>query len=137
MFEMQDFSLPDVFLKAKEVTAIGTTRSCQHNVLSCAMPIPEQQRLYTQISSQLLAIGAQYFSELPEGASSLHMKRKNGKVQVQVYEKYGKLIGTVRNDSSSIAFRTALENAFAKIEFPDPNGVVATFPEPTNVRRIK
>jgi hypothetical protein len=88
------------------------------------MPTPEQQRLYSQLSGQLQAIGIRYRKELPAGATSLLLKNNGGKIRVEVYEG-SKVIGLVPNESTSAGFRTALETNFANAVSPDPDGVVA------------
>ena len=85
------------------------------------MPTPEQQREYTKLSGQLMAIGQRYRRELPEGAVSLALTVNDGKVLVQVYDRVGKPVGIIPNEKTSAAFRSDLERAFAKGTLPDEN----------------
>jgi hypothetical protein len=89
------------------------------------MPTPEQQRLYTELSGLLQAFGMRYRNELPSGATSLQMKVISGNVSVDVYDRHGKIIGTVPNEKTSTTFRTDLQQTFADKISPDPDGVVA------------
>jgi hypothetical protein len=57
--------------------------------------------------------------ELPSGATSLSLTVPNGKVVVDVYDRMGKLIGTVPNETTSITLRSELEISFATATLPD------------------
>jgi hypothetical protein len=52
------------------------------------------------------------------------LTNRGGKVRVGVYDAGGKMVGIVPNDRTSFAFRRALK-AFANVESPDSDGVVA------------
>jgi len=85
------------------------------------MPTPEQQREYTRLSRQLQAIGHRYLKELPNGAASLSLTVANGIVTVDVYDRMGKQLGTVPNESTSGSLRSDLETAFKHATmFEDP-----------------
>jgi hypothetical protein len=92
-------------------------------MLRSGMPTPAQQKEYWRLSDILIAIGQRYYRELPNGAASLALTNE-GKVSVDVYDKQGKVIGTIPNDTTSSAFRTDLERAFARITLPDENLIV-------------
>jgi hypothetical protein len=83
------------------------------------MPSPEQQREYTRLSSQLQRIGLRHMKELPAGAISLSLTITDGKVAVDVYDRMGKKIGTVPNETSSSTLRSELESAFERATLPD------------------
>src|SRR5260221_7487915 len=99
------------------------------------MPTPEQQKEYARLSGLLQVIGMRNIKELPSGSTSLLMKVNDGMVTVEAYDQKGKLIGTVPNEKTSSAFRTALQSAFEHTVSPDPDGVVAIIASPT-VRSI-
>jgi hypothetical protein len=98
------------------------------------MPTPEQQREYTRLSGLLQEIGMRYMKELPNGSTSLLMKVNDGKVLVEAFDQNGKLIGTVPNEKTSSAFRTALQSTFEHTISPDPDGVGAIISNPMTVR---
>ena len=100
------------------------------------MPTPEQQREYSRLSGLLQAIGMRYYKELPSDSTSLLMKVENGKVLVEVYDRVGKFIGAVPNETTSSAFRAALEDTFARTISPDPDGIVAIISNPTSVETV-
>jgi hypothetical protein len=83
------------------------------------MPTPEKQREYTRLSGLLMAIGHRHYKELPEGTTSLSLRLGFGKIVVEVYDKLGKLIGTLPNQTTSSALRSDLERAFAAETFSD------------------
>lgn len=89
------------------------------------MPTPEQQKAYTKLPGQLQAIGLRYKAELPSGSTSLLMTLEGGNVRVEVYDRLGKIIGTVPNEKTSHAFRSALQSTFEHTVSPDPDGVIA------------
>ena len=92
---------------------------------------PEQQRLYIELSGQLQTIGMHYYRELPSGSTSLLMNVNKGEVLVQVYDRQGKLIGTVPNEKTSAALRADLQKTFSDSVSPDPHGVIALISVPT------
>jgi hypothetical protein len=102
------------------VASVGRTVGWATNV-----PTPEQQQRYTQLSDLLQAFGIRYRNELPNGATSLLMKAINGNASVEVYDRLGKMIGTVPNQDTSATFRTHLQQLFGHTVSPDPDGVVA------------
>ncbi len=83
------------------------------------MPTPEQQREYIRLSSQLQKIGLRHMKELPPGSTSLSLTVSSGKVSVDVYDRMGKKIGTVPNETTSSTLRSELESAFARAALPD------------------
>jgi hypothetical protein len=88
-------------------------------------PPPERQKEYAKLSGQLQAIGLNYKTELPSGATSLLMKVNDGKVSVEVYDRMGKKIGDLPNDKTSTALRDALQSTFQYAISPDHDGVIA------------
>ncbi len=68
----------------------------------------------------LMAIGQRHYRELPKGTVSLSLMLNPGsKIIVEAYDKLGKLIGTVPNDTTSMVFASDLERAFGKETFTD------------------
>jgi hypothetical protein len=90
----------------------------------CAVPTPEQQRLYTNLAGKLQALGVLYSKELPTGTTSLLLVLDEGKVSVDAYDRSGQKIGTVPDATTSVAFRAALQNTFGRVTPPDP--IIAT-----------
>jgi hypothetical protein len=89
------------------------------------VPSPEQQKEYTQLSSQLQTIGLLYKMELPSGATSLLMKVNDNKVRVEVYDGIGKKIGDIPDNRTSSALRDALQQTFQSAVSPDHDGIIA------------
>ena len=84
------------------------------------MPTPEQQREYTRLSGLLMAIGQTHYRDLPKGTVSLSLTLITGSKRiVECHDAAGKLIGTVPNDTTSPAFVSDLEHAFAEETFSD------------------
>lgn len=88
-------------------------------------PPPQRQSEYQKLSGWLQAIGMQFKSELPNGATSLLMKVVNGKVLVEVYDGMGKKIGDIPNEKTSSELRNTLQHTFQSTVSPDHDGVVA------------
>jgi hypothetical protein len=89
------------------------------------VPPPERQKEYARFSGRLQTIGQRYKAELPDGATSLLMKMKDGRVMVEVYDNMGKEIADLPDDRTSSALRAALQNTFQHAISPDHDGVVA------------
>lgn len=83
------------------------------------MPAPEKQREYLRLSGLLQAMGLRHVRELPKGTVSLSLTLPASKITVEVYDKLGKQIGTVPNETTSSVFRSDLERAFADETFLD------------------
>jgi hypothetical protein len=113
-----------------------TIASTEGKVVMFGMPTPAQQREYTRLSGLLQAIGRRFYTELPGGSTSLLMKVENGRVLLEGYDHYGKLLGTVPNEKTSGAFRVALAGSFAGAISPDPDGVVAIISNPAAVKAL-
>jgi hypothetical protein len=96
------------------------------------MPTPEQQKEYTRLSAQLQSIGQRHFKELPHASASLVLTVTDGKVLVEAYDRLGKKLGDIPNETTSSAFRSDLESAFAQVTLPDEN-VVAMVSNPMRV----
>jgi hypothetical protein len=88
------------------------------------MPTPEQQREYTRLSGLLMAIGQRHYKELPKGTVSLSLTLGGSKIVVEAYDKLGKQIGTVPNETTSSVLRSDLELTFTKETFSDDAIVV-------------
>jgi hypothetical protein len=100
------------------------------------MPTPEQQREYTRLSGLLMAIGQTHYRDLPKGTVSLSLTLITGsKRVVECKDAAGKLIGTVPNDTTSPAFVSDLEHAFAEETFSD-DSIIAIVSNPMNVRGV-
>jgi hypothetical protein len=96
------------------------------------MPTPAQQREYSRLSGLLMAIGQRHYSELPKGTVSLSLALTGGKILVEAYDKLGKQIGTVPNETTSSLFASELERAFRKETFPD-DSIIAIVANPVIV----
>ena len=113
--------------------APGNLRKITAAEPACAMlfdmPTPEQQREYTRLSAQLQSIGQRYFKELPHASVSLVLTVNDGKVLVEAYDRLGKKVGDIPNPTTSSAFLSELESAFAQVTLPDEN-VIAMVSNP-------
>ena len=65
-----------------------------------------------------VAVAERHSKELPNGTVSLSLMC-GIKPIVEAYDVAGKPIGTIPNDTTSSAFRSDLEGAFAREKFPD------------------
>jgi hypothetical protein len=81
------------------------------------MPTPEQQREYTRLSGMLMTIGQRHYKELPEGTTSLSLTLPASKIVVEAFDKLGKSIGTVPNETTSSVFASDLQRAFGRETF--------------------
>ena len=88
-------------------------------------PPPQRQNEYKKLSGWLQAIGMQFKAELPSGTTSLLMKVVNGNVLVEVYDRMGKKIGDVPNETTSPELRNTLQHTFQSHVPPDHDGIIA------------
>lgn len=88
------------------------------------MPTPAQQQEYCRLSDILIAIVRNHLREIPKGAVSLALTNDGHPVTVEAYDRVGKVIGTIPNESTLPAFRAELESAFGRVKLPDENLIV-------------
>jgi hypothetical protein len=88
------------------------------------MPTPAQQQEYYRLSDILITIVRNHLREVPKGAVSLALTNDGHPVTVEAYDRLGKVIGIIPNDSTSPAFRAELETAFGSVKLPDENLIV-------------
>jgi len=88
------------------------------------MPTPVQQQEYYRLSNILIAIVRNHLREIPESAVSLALTNDSHPVIVEAFDRLGKVVGTIPNDSTSPAFRAELETAFGSVKLPDENLIV-------------
>jgi hypothetical protein len=89
------------------------------------VPPPERQSEYARLSAELQAIGIRFRPELPCSAASLLMTVRDRVISVGVYDRSGKQIAVIPDESTTHDLRTALEQTFRTAISPDHDGVIA------------
>jgi hypothetical protein len=111
-----------------EIIALRAVAAWEAEFVKAGMkltPPPQRQSEYKKLSGWLQAIGMQFKAELPSGATSLLMKVVNENVLVEVYDRMGKKIGDVPNETTSPELRNTLQHTFQSHVSPDHDGVIA------------
>jgi len=89
------------------------------------MPTPQVQRQYTRLSAQLQQICVRHKRELPQGTRSVCLTKSSGTHRLEVYDGYGKSLGTFPQSETSTRFAEDLAHTFGNVNFPNPDGILA------------
>ena len=98
-----------------------------------AMPTPEQQKAYTQLSSRLQTIGQIHSKSLPAGTVSLTVSVENRKVVLKAYDQGGKELPTAPSGS----LKADLDGSFLNAKFPSDEPVIAIISNPMRFQPLR